>query len=432
MKSRYATICMLIWCFPASVGAQATKHKMFSMTSGDGWLLTGMAQARPILTKSWSAAGDTPFDTEALYLTHTSAMLNLESPSRRFVLRFTPNFEGLTLSDGELNIGSWGNGFIDSRHPHNLFHEAMVSFNAFDSGGGGFSLSAGKGFVPYGTDDPMGRPPVKYPTNHHLSQVLERFTLNAVWSKGAWILEGGVFGGSHSQGPYDLSNIESFGDSWSTRVTRRFGKTAMGGWSWELSASHARIHHGKSHKNALYNGALRFDAPVENGQHIYGLMEYSRSTPAGNHEHGYWSFLTEAQWSTGPHTPYARFETSIRPEFSRGGGMEPSFFRYGHHAKLKGATGWSILSLGYGFTSGGNSVSITPFVEGQIFHVTSARGDVTPMNLFGAERLAALTVGARLHFGGDPMRMGRYGILDPVTSMTGMPVMSNMQMPERR
>ena len=36
------------------------------------------------------------------------------------------------------------------------------------------SLSIGKGFAPFGTDDPMVRPFVRYPVNHHLSQILER------------------------------------------------------------------------------------------------------------------------------------------------------------------------------------------------------------------------------------------------------------------
>ena len=36
------------------------------------------------------------------------------------------------------------------------------------------SLTAGKGFAPFGTDDPMSRPVLRYPVNHHLAQILER------------------------------------------------------------------------------------------------------------------------------------------------------------------------------------------------------------------------------------------------------------------
>ena len=51
------------------------------------------------------------------YLTQPALMANLESPSRRLVLRTTLNFEGVTLGSGELTYGGWGEGFIDKRHP---------------------------------------------------------------------------------------------------------------------------------------------------------------------------------------------------------------------------------------------------------------------------------------------------------------------------
>jgi len=72
----------------------------------------------------------------------------------------------------------------------------------WDVGGGALSLSAGKGFAPYGTCDPMARPGLKYPTNHHLSQVLERWTANASWLRGGWSLEAGLFGGQEPEGVY--------------------------------------------------------------------------------------------------------------------------------------------------------------------------------------------------------------------------------------
>ena len=426
MSFRIAVFLAFISCLPVAAGAQSHQHEMFSKVLGDGWHLAGMAQARPTFNKTWSQKGTTHFDVASTHLTHTAVMLNLESTSRRLVLRLTTNFEGLTQRDGEVTLGSWGNGFIDSRHPHHLLHEAMASFNVFSSNGGGLSLSAGQGFAPYGTDDPMGRPSAKYPTNHHLSQIPERFTLNAAWSKGAWILEAGVFGGSHSESPYDLSHIKSFGDSWSTRVSRRFGETAMGDGLWEFSLSHARVSHTASHKSALFNGALRYNGRVANDQRLSGLMEYSWSDPSENHMRGYWSFLTEAQWSTGKHNPYARFETSIRPEFQRGDGISSSFFRYGHHKMANGATAWSILSLGYGFASGIGPVSIRPFVEGQIISVANERGNLIPRDLLGADSFTGVTVGMRLYFGGNPMRMGRYGILDPMTQMGRMQSMSGM------
>jgi len=54
----------------------------------------------------------------------------------------------------------------------------------------GVSLAAGKGFVPFGTDDPMTRPFAAYPVNHHLAQILERYVAIAAVSAGPVIVEG--------------------------------------------------------------------------------------------------------------------------------------------------------------------------------------------------------------------------------------------------
>ncbi len=77
---------------------------------------------------------------------------------------------------GELLGGVYGEGYVDRRHPHTLVHEAMVARarRAVRGGTVSASLAAGKGFVPFGTDDPMMRPFERYPVNHHLAQILER------------------------------------------------------------------------------------------------------------------------------------------------------------------------------------------------------------------------------------------------------------------
>ncbi|MGH7449403.1 MAG: hypothetical protein ACRELT_17650, partial [Longimicrobiales bacterium] len=165
---------------PADMGAEQQMpgmlHRMWMRQLGAGWTLMGMAQAHPIVSTSLNAGDDTSLDATELYLTQPAVMFNVESPGSRFVLRTTLNFEGLTQSDGELTFGGWGEGFLDRRHPHTLLHELMLSMNLWDLAGGALSISTGKGFASYGTDDPMSRPAVKYPTNHHLSQILERWT----------------------------------------------------------------------------------------------------------------------------------------------------------------------------------------------------------------------------------------------------------------
>src|SRR3954453_11957545 len=91
-------------------------------------------------------------------------------------LRFigTLNLEGLTIKNGELALGDWGEGFVDRRHPHTYLHEAMFSYQQTLISGVHpveLSASAGKGFAPLGPDAPTSRPPLRYPVNHHLAQI---------------------------------------------------------------------------------------------------------------------------------------------------------------------------------------------------------------------------------------------------------------------
>ena len=409
-----------------------TTHAMFERTLPGGWTISGMGQAFPIYTRGFTPGGGSPLDDDGFYLTQSAAMVNLESPERRLALRVTPNFEGLTQPDGELTFGAWGEGFIDSRHPHTVLHEAMLSVNLWGDGGTAASLSAGKGFAPFGTEDPMSRPVVKYPTNHHLSQVLERWTVNLALLRGPWGLEAGLFGGTEPEGPYDFSNISPFGDSWSVRASRRLGAESMGGWPWEISASFARIE--ETHTEAgtgaeevratdLFNAALRYEGPLRTGR-AYSLLEGSVSDPREGE--GYFSVLAEGRWSVGRHEPYVRLERATRPEYPREATTGDGFFRYDHDADAIGATAWSIASIGYGFVLTDGSLSIRPFVEAQAFGMARERGAASADALYGATRAYGLTFGARIFLGGPPMRMGAYGVLDPMTRMARTPAMAGM------
>lgn len=407
---------------------QMAHHQMFSHTFAGGGRIAGMAQVFPVFTSGLADSGS-PLADSGFYLTQPAAMINVEDAERRWVLRVTPNLEALTQEDGELTFGGWGEGFLDARHPHTVLHEFMLSYNVWNTSRGSFSISGGKGFAPYGTDDPMSRPSVKYPTNHHLSQILERFTANLAWIHGPWSVEAGLFGGAEPDGPYDFSNARSFGDSWSTRVVRRFGPSTMGQAEWELGASFARVdegahgghadedgegdHHGSEAPTGLFNVSLRLDQRSSSG--LYGLVEYSRSDPA--EATGFWSFLTEVAWQAGRHAPYLRVERATRPEFPREGPEAPGFFRYDHEDAPMGATRWTIASLGYGYTLTQGSASLRPFVEVQLYDVGSGDGIPSVSDVLGDTRFGAVSIGARLFLGGDPMRMGTYGVLDPMTRM---------------
>lgn len=400
----------------------AAGHEMWMQPLGGGWALMGMGQLFPVVTAG-APFTDSPLRETEFYATQPAVMLNLESPGSRLTLRTTLNFEGVTLEDGELTYGGWGEGFIDKRHPHTLLHEAMLSLNFWDVAGGAASISAGKGFAPYGTDDPMARPVLKYPTNHHLSQILERWTLNGIYLWNNWSVEAGLFGGAEPTGPYDLSNIESFGDSWSARVTRRFGEGFGPLAPWEVSASYATVretHGGEKESTFLTNAAVRHAERYGFGD-LYALVEGSRSTLEDDEE-GYWSLLGETRLESGRHQPYYRVEYATRPEFHREGPLgTQGFFRYDHDEHAHDASRWLINSAGYAYELTGYPFSARPFVEVQHHRVSAERGHSTPEEIFGKESFWALSGGFRLFFGGDPMRMGAYGVLDPMTVMHRAP-----------
>lgn len=395
--------------------------RMTMIDAGAGWMAIGMAQVFPTFTAALPAGDATPLERKGLYLTQPAVMFNVESPGSRLTLRTTLNLEGITQPGGELTFGGWGEGFIDKRHPHTFLHEAMLSFNARQGEASGVSISVGKGFAPYGTDDPMMRPAVKYPTNHHLSQILERWTLNGVWANPRWSVEAGVFGGAEPTSPSDLSNIESFGDSWSARVTRRVGAGVMGAWPWEFAVSAGRVreeHDGEARITTLYNLAVRHEHD-HGPTHMYTLLEASLSDL--DEGRGYFSVVGEGSIQRGRHKPYARLEIATRPEYEREGPPDTrGFFRYDHDAHAIGGTRWLIGTAGYGLTVTSLPFSARPYVEAQFNRAGEARGGVSPAALYGRTKFWSVSAGFRLFFGGDPMRMGSYGILDPMTMMHRM------------
>jgi hypothetical protein len=408
---------------PATDSSAVGGHEMWSAELGGGWRVLGMAQAFPILTFGAPGEDGSALNETAVYLTQPAIMANVESPGSRLTLRTTLNFEGLTQRDGELTFGGWGEGFIDRRHPHTLLHELMASANFQDVVGGEASVSVGRGFAPFGTDDPMARPGLKYPTNHHLSQILERWTVNGIFLRSGWSVEAALFGGSEPDGPYDLTNIESFGNSWSARLAKRWGPGSGPTAAWEASASYGNVveeHDAEETATHLWNVAVRHER-LYDFAHVYALMEFSRSEP--EHTDGFFSFLAEAQAEFDVHRPYFRFEYATRPEYPRDGAPGTAdFFRYDHDAHPLGATRWAIANVGYNLVATRGPVGIIPFVNVQHHRVALERGvaGLEPAALFGTDTFWSVSFGMRVFFGGGPMRMGAYGVLDPMTSMNRM------------
>jgi hypothetical protein len=354
-------------------------HEMWMTMLPGGWHLMGMAHVFPAATFAAPFSADSPLNRTDLNFPHAAAMANLESPGSRWVFRFMPNFEGLTLPDGEPTFGGWGEGFIDARHPHTLLHEAMLSYNWWNAPGGALSISAGRGFAPFGTEDPMYRPALKYPTNHHLSQILERWTVNLSYLSNAGLgIEVGVFDGDEPEDWLDIGNYRHFGNSFSGRLSYRFGDVVAGTAPWEVSASYGYVQetHGGDHAHLtqLFNAALRHAGTYGFGT-VYGLAEASMSEP--DHGEGYWSLLAETQVGLGPgrrHAPFYRIEYATRPEYPRDATEGEGFFRYDHGVGAAGATRWLINTVGYSHELTTLPFSVRPFVEASHNLVRHERG----------------------------------------------------------
>jgi hypothetical protein len=193
----------------ASHAAQTTGHPRWQV----GAMATGLlTTANPALLGRRYTEG---------YLTQPNLMANATAGPVRFT--GTLNLEGFTLQRGELNAGIYGEGYIDRRHPHTLVHEAMIAVATPSRAGVRATVAGGKGFTPYGTDDPMMRPFVKYPVNHHHAQILERVLVMGAlqFARGnrSITLEQGWFNGDEPVGPFTGPQWSRVGDSRSTRLT---------------------------------------------------------------------------------------------------------------------------------------------------------------------------------------------------------------------
>lgn len=209
------------------------------------------------------------------YVTQPMLMAHGTAWSRRLSFSAALNLESLTLRRGELNPGIWGEGYVDRRHPHTLSHELMVTLPpaptraAFQS-----AVSIGKGFVPFGTDDPMSRPLAKFPINHHLSQILERGQVIVAAGGRAAVIEAALFNGDEPATPNSGFDLSRFADSWAARITTWVGPSV------ELSASYAgvaspEVPDGTGLDQRKWNGAVRFERTLSGPRKLYALAEYS-------------------------------------------------------------------------------------------------------------------------------------------------------------
>jgi hypothetical protein len=332
----------------------------------------------------------------------------------RLALLATLNFEGWTIPDGELAPGDWGEGFMDRRHPHTYVHELVLTYQQ-RFGRSRASLSAGKGFAPFGTDDPMSRPPLIYPVNHHLAQILERAVLILGVRTGAVLLEGGLFNGDEPDRPSRWPRISRFGDSWSGRLTV-YPLAHL-----ELQGSHAEVH-SPEHRQGFGTDQSKWDLSGRwtgslRSSPAYGLLEWARTSEA----QGFFVFhslLGEGAWNPGRHRLLYRFERTERPEEER---LLNPFRSARPHLEntILGTTRWTIHTAGYGLQfRSGRVLQALPFVEISYGHVAKVGGGLfNPEVFYGKSSFWSLSLGARLSAGLPMHRMGRYGVAQDTASM---------------
>jgi hypothetical protein len=370
------------------------------------------------------------------YLTQPMVMGMLSALDDRIAVHGMLDFEGITLQRGELDAGMHGEGYVDRRHPHTYLHEIVASAGATLKQAR-FSLAAGKGFVAFGTDDPMVRPFVKYPANHHIAQIVERLLATVAVRQGPLLIETSRFNGDEPVSPSDWPNSDRFWDSWSARATL-FPVGAL-----ELQASHARVKspeldRGGGLDQRKWNVSLRFeDQPAPRGREAggpmehdhemhstqmsdessgswrrYGLVEWGRSADydAGEKFFNFTTMLAEGELARGRLAVAARLERTERPEEER---LSDPFRTHRPSADFSvlGRTRWDIASVRLSATWGSSSAALQPFVEIGRQHVTDldVPSAFVSREFYGSNTLWSYSAGMTISAGTIHRRTGAYG-----------------------
>lgn len=387
---------------------------------GGGAALALGAQGIGVVTRASPAFVGRDF-TEG-YLTQPAIMVHAGLLGGRLALRATLDFEGLTLRRGELTPGSYGEGYVDRRHPHTYAHE-LVATAATDGLGArrlAVSLSAGKGFAPFGTDDPMSRPFVKYPANHHLSQILERVVAIGAVRAGAVTLEGGVFNGDEPIAPGEAPAWRRFGDSWAGRVTlaprvgRLAGLELQGSTAWVASPE---LTAGGGVDQRKWSGSARLERGLpEADGHRHALVEWARTDDVANGRRSftYSSLLGEGALTWRGARIALRLERTVRPEEERLANPFRAVRPYTDFSIL-GRTRWDIVTAHAGLPRARvGALRLGPFVEVTRSHASDVdRPSVfSPAAFFGSETQWGVSTGLRLELGTLHRRTGRYGVAE--------------------
>jgi hypothetical protein len=369
-----------------------------------------MAQAIPVVTRADPTPLRRPL-TEA-YLTQPMVMAHASWSA--FQAIGTLNLEGLTLRRGELNTGGYGEGYVDRRHPHSYVHEALVGATGRAAG---FTASAfaGRGFVPFGSDDPMVRPFEKYPVNHHLSQILEREVAIAAVRRGPVIGEVATFNGDEPLSPGSAPVWSRFGDSWAARLTvLPVDGLEVGGSVARVKSPEVQSGHGLDQRKSSV--VARFNHETTDTWR-YALVEWAqtRETDQGATITSLHSVLGEAAACRWGIIGAVRAERTDRPEEDHL--LDP--FRTPRpplDLSNLGVSRWTTLSASLSAPQARvGIVTGRPFVEVERLHVEAGDppGIFNARQRYGSNRMWMLSAGVRLRAGSMHDRMGRYGVALP-------------------
>ena len=350
--------------------------------------------------------------TEA-YVLHPLLIAHATAWRDRLDFVGTLNLEGWTLGRGQPAPGNAGEGYADRRHPHTFAHEVIGTIT-FPANATAVSLSAGRGFAPFGSDDPMVRPFLIYPANHHWAQVLERIVVIGAIHRAPFTLEAGLFNGDEPNRAEDLGRLSRLGDSWALRATIR-PRPAL-----EIQASHASV---ASPEHALGGGldqrkwsaSARWAGDLAGAGHVYALVEWAetRESASGRLAFIFTTVLAEVSLEREAWRAAARFERTTRPEEER---LFDPFRTARPHGdeNIIGATRWNTVTAMAAHTFSARGLDIEPFAEAALSRVREVTGAIfDPLEFYGSERITTLSLGVRLSAGMRHERMGRYGVALP-------------------
>jgi hypothetical protein len=370
-----------------------------------------MAQAIPVVTRAANTVGGR--DLTEGYVAQLVAMGNARLLQGHLLFDVTLNGEGLTLRRGELSTGAFGEGFVDRRHPHTYLHELIAS-GVGSAGPLAYSVSAGRGFIPFGTDDPMMRPFEKYPINHHLSQILERGLAIGALRLGPAILEASSFGGDEPTSPGALPRRDRLGDSWSVRGTVLPIPGA------ELQASYASVRSpeqpagfGLDQQKRSVSG--RFVSPSGNQ---YLLAEWARTDERDRNRDiavfSYETALLEGATTVGLIDLGLRLEQTDRPEEER---LADPFRtpRPATDLSIAGITRWRTATAAVAFPGATlGPLRGYPYIELERLGASPRSStDIFDARQFYGNPIWMASVGIRIRYGVMHPRMGRYGVALP-------------------